>query len=162
MARILTCDARLDMAGASASARQELCRGGLCGRKSNCLVGDNFPGGEGSQQRALPRVGEMQPVSRWSGGRNYQPASRAIIVDQERDAIRKLLSIRQVRCGNMAVSSAGVINVDVVALVVAGPAAEIDVAVVVLPLHVMVVQQRARHGQQQRVQGYDYAGAKEL
>ena len=162
MARILTCDTRFDMAGASASARQELCRGGLCGRKSNCLVGDNLLGGEGSQQRALARVGEMQSFSRWSGGRDYQTASRAIIVDQEGDAVRKLLSIRQIRCGNMAVGSPGVVNVDVVPLAISGPTAEIDVAVVVLPLNVMVVQQRPRHGQQQRVQGYDYAGAKEL
>lgn len=162
MARVLTFDARFALTGANASARQELCRGGLSGRKGNCLVGDNFLGGKGGQQRALPRVGEMQPVSRWSGGRDYQTASRAIIVDQEGDAIRKLLSIRQIRCGNMAVGSPGVVNVDVVTLVVAGPAAEIDMAVIVLPLNVMVVQQRPRHRKQQRVQGYDYAGAKEL
>lgn len=104
----------------------------------------------------------MQGFSGWSGGRNYQPAPRPIIADQEGDTIRKLLAILQTRCRDMAVTSPGVVNVDVVALGVSTPAAEINMAVVVLPLYVMVVQHRPHYGQQQRVQRHDYAGAKEL
>ena len=59
-------------------------------------------------------------------------------------------------------ASPGVVHVDVIAPGFAGPATQIDVAVVVLPLHVMVVQQRTGHGQEQRVQGYYYQGTKEL
>ena len=95
---------------------------------------------------------EGQRLGGGTRGRSDGATARAIVAGKVSHTVGSGVAGGVVSYRQMGMVAAVIVNVDVKARV-SRRAAKIDVGMVVLPLHVVVVQQRPHYGQKKRIQG---------